>query len=309
VLAAHNYHDAKKVLPPHGDVKIIGGVYHGALSSHARLLPYMEEQALLTLVDQKAHWRDASNQKALQTPLPFLRCPSGDENEFCAMDLNPERQEQNKLRTHYVGNMGARPGPVKNSDGSITNNPNCLPTTTSGRGGGGGVLVWPETTYFQRGCGPRGTGGKGEGGTAMNGIIYPLSKITFAKILDGTSKTIMYGEMSWLVGSQPPWLVGSTSKNGEGSEVSSSLGFVFNTKAVRYPINGRRAHEPELNTPDIPGVEYCAWTEESYGSNHPGGCHVAFCDGSAFFLRDDMDVAVLRRMASRDSQDVYDPLF
>lgn len=305
VLAAHNYHDTKKMLPTHGDVKLVNNVFRGALSSQARLLPYMEEQALQTLVDQNAHWRDASNQRALRTPLPFLRCPSGDTIEWTAMDLNPERQEQNDLRAHYVGNMGARPGPVRNADGTTTLNPACLPVTTSGRGGGGGTLVWPETTYFQRGCGPRGTGGKSEGGTAMNGVIYPLSKVSFAKIVDGTSKTIMYGEMSWLVGSQPPWLVGSTSKNND-SEISSSLGFVFNTKAVRYGINGRRAHEPELNAPDIPGVEYCAWTEESYGSNHPGGAHVGLCDGSALFVRDDLDVEVLRRMASRDSQDSYD---
>ena len=59
VLAAHNFADAKDKLPSHGDVKIIepGPVYRGALSSQALLLPYMEDQALLNLVNPNYHWR------------------------------------------------------------------------------------------------------------------------------------------------------------------------------------------------------------------------------------------------------------
>ncbi len=76
VLAAHNYESARRQLPPHGDVKIIvvgGQRYHtGALSSQARLLPYMEDQNLANLVDQDRHWRDTENSKALQTPLTLL---------------------------------------------------------------------------------------------------------------------------------------------------------------------------------------------------------------------------------------------
>jgi hypothetical protein len=86
--------------------------------------------------------------------------------------------------------------------------------------------------------------------------------------------------------------------------VSSSHGVVHNTKSVRWGINERKSGEPE-QAPDIPGVTYCALTEESYGSNHPGGAHVGMSDGSATFLPNDLDVTVLRRMASRASDDVY----
>ena len=44
VLAAHNCESALKKLPAHGDVTYDGKVWKGALSSQARLLPYMEEQ-------------------------------------------------------------------------------------------------------------------------------------------------------------------------------------------------------------------------------------------------------------------------
>src|SRR6476660_1209413 len=76
VLAAHNYESAKKKLPPHGDVYAVGSRTAGALSSQARLLPYMEEQSLHGLVNQDYHWRDDQNKTARFTPLPFLRCPS-----------------------------------------------------------------------------------------------------------------------------------------------------------------------------------------------------------------------------------------
>jgi prepilin-type N-terminal cleavage/methylation domain-containing protein/prepilin-type processing-associated H-X9-DG protein len=302
VLAAHNFENTKKKLPSHGDVYARGVVIAGGLSSQARLLPYMEDQALLTLVDQDHHWRDPQNQIALNTPLPFMRCPSGANLQLTSMNFNPTTDmRQTTLRSHYVGIMGARPGPTLRTDGTTIVEQACAP---AGGGRGGGTWGFPEETYFQHNCGDRSAG---SGGTAINGVIFPLSNVTFAKITDGTSHTMMYGELSWDVAPQAPWLVGSTSRDGTNPDqlVSSSHGVVFNTKAVRYAINERKSGEPD-GSADLPGVQYCALTEESLGSNHPGGAHVAMCDGSVMFLHDDLDVNVLRRMASRNSVDTFD---
>jgi hypothetical protein len=310
VIAAHNYESTKNRLPSHGDVKIVENPairWLGALSSQARLLPYMEDQALLTLVDQEAHWRDPSNLNALNTPLPFLRCPSGEQLETNFMTINPNTPRVNSLRCHYVGNMGARPGPDKNG----TVGPGCTPP---GGTRGGGAWGFPEETYTQQACSLR---AGGSGGTAINGVIFPVSKIDLADISDGTSKTIMYGEMSWLAGVQAPWIVGSSSKdqnhpeNRRLDEISSSNGVVFNVKVVRWSINARRSSEPDGSTdrPEMvndPVNGYVPLTEDSLGSNHPGGAHVGLCDGSSRFINEDIEVEVLRRMASRNSQDVYE---
>jgi prepilin-type N-terminal cleavage/methylation domain-containing protein/prepilin-type processing-associated H-X9-DG protein len=298
VLAAHNYETSQKKLPSHGDVTIVNDIHRGALSSQARILPYMENQDVIGLVAQEYHWRDPQNQNALRTPLTFLRCPSGKQIETTLMNLNPNVPQENNLRCHYAGNMGARPGPTKRNDGSLMVEQACAPPGGSRSSGGG--WAWPESTYLQKGCGPR---AGGSGGTAINGVIFPLSELDFADISDGTSHTIMYGEMSWDVGPQAPWLVGSTSKDAGNAE-SSSHGVVFNTKTVRWGINARKSAEPDAS-PDVPGVEYVPLTEESYGSNHPGGANVGMSDGSAGFVRDDVEVDVLRRMASRKSEDVY----
>jgi len=86
---------------------------------------------------------------------------------------------------------------------------------------------------------------------------------------------------------------------------------VFNAKNIRWAINSAKFHEPDgtelpekLSLPAESGG-YSAWTDESLGSNHPGGTHVGMCDGSAGFIHDDTDVDVLRKMASRASEDVY----
>lgn len=305
VLAAHNYESTKKKLPSHGDVMIVNGEFRGALSSQARLLPYMEEDAVRNLVDQEHHWRHANNRIALETPLPFLRCPSGKQIELTYRNErdNPGTAQENNRRSHYVGNMGARPGPNKvatqPSDG-------CAPA-----GGTRGTVnwEWPYSTYYQHAC-TRASSSSASGSTAINGVIFPVSNIDVGDVTDGTSKTIMYGEMSWDVGPQEPWLVGSTSNNIDDA-FGSSHGVVYNTKNIRWAINFKRFRDetgalPAGEDPDIPTSNYAPLTETSLGSYHPGGTHVGMCDGSARFLSEDVDVElVLLRMASRASEDIY----
>ncbi len=298
VLAAHNYEAARKVLPSHGDVTYDGTSWKGALSSQARLLPFMEQHNLLKLVNQNRHWRDPENAVAFRTPLLFLRCPSAKQIQVTYLNVRDTgTEEENSLQSHYVGIMGARPGPDR--DGSVDDW--CKPS--SGGKGGGGALTWPETTYTQWACAARSNTDGGSGGTAINGVIFPVSKLPLAKITDGTSHTMMFGEMSWEMGPQEPWIVGSTSKNQTGD--FGSHGVVYNAKNVRWAIKQEPYLEPDGST--APGKTYVPLTETSLGSDHPGGCHLGMSDGSSFFVRDDVDVAILRSMASRESEDRYEP--
>jgi prepilin-type N-terminal cleavage/methylation domain-containing protein len=314
VLAAHNYESAKKKLPPHGDVYAVGSRTAGALSSQARLLPYMEEQSLHGLVNQDYHWRDDQNKTARFTPLPFFRCPSNSRGiEWTYSYYGQDHVDVEKginLRCHYVGIMGARPGPSDSRCPDATPDGGTSGWCSSGAGGtrtgGSGALSWPETTYCQHGCSDRNSI---SGGAAVNGVIYPLSRISLASITDGTSHTIMYGEMSWDISTQGCWIVGSSSRNGDPTAdpkviITSSFGFNFNAKVIRWGINERKYKEPE--DVELPGVLYVPLIEESLGSFHPGGTHVGMSDGSTVFLKQDIDVDTLRRMASRKSEDMYD---
>jgi prepilin-type N-terminal cleavage/methylation domain-containing protein len=295
-LAAHSYESAKKALPPHVDIPGDSRQECNGLGIQAKLLPYMEQQNVQNLVDQKLHWREGRNSIALRTPLPFLRCPSGKPVELTSVMISSAgtTNEDNALRCHYVGNMGARPGP--NEDG--TAGTGCPPT-------GGGVFKYPETTYTQKGCVTR---AEGSGSAAINGVLYPVSNLNIGDVTDGTSNTILFGEMSWDVGPQAPWIVGSASRNcatpncTRDTQTSSAFGVIHNAKNVRWAINAENFtnEDGSANARNVP------LTDTSFGSYHPGGCHVAMTDASARFLRDETDVVgVLRPMASRASEDVY----
>jgi prepilin-type N-terminal cleavage/methylation domain-containing protein len=310
-LASHNFESAKKKIPPHVEIPKTTGVYTNGIGVQAQLLPFMEQQNMVSLVDYTSHWRDgAQNAAAIRTPLPFLRCPSGSTNELTFMTINPNVAEENQLRCHYVGNMGARPGP---NEDPLLDSSGCTPP-----GGSRGSSGWgyPESSYTQRVCSTKGSSNS-SGGTAINGVIFPASDIDFGDVSDGTSNTIMFGEMSWDVGPQAAWLIGSSSKDGtdRNSQITSAHGVVFNAKNIRYAPNSAKTSEPdgtaragvaEDNGADHIADGYVESTEESLGSNHPGGCHIVMTDASGKFISDDIDVvAVLRPMASRNSGDVF----
>lgn len=68
ILAAHNYHDTLRVLPPsRTDTQ---------LSTHACLLPYLEQQNVHNLINYSASYSHASNATALGTSIPVFNCPS-----------------------------------------------------------------------------------------------------------------------------------------------------------------------------------------------------------------------------------------
>ena len=310
-LAAHNYASAVGTLPEHGTVIIKGGEDTGALSSQAKLLPYMEQQNVQNLVDQDQHWRHNNNKVAMRTPLTFFRCPSGKEIEWTYINGRDDQiLEETNLKCHYVGNLGARPGPNKDSkaDGSQDVEQGCLPP-----GGGRGSAVWgyPESNYIQYSCSypdpvPGTTNpppidnpglAPGSGGAAINGVIFPLSNLDMGDITDGTSNTIMFGELSWDIGPQEPWIVGSTSKNANAE--TSSFGVIYNAKNIKYAPNERRFVDEN-------GKVEALSANASLGSYHPGGTHVVMSDGAAMFIQNEIDVVgVYRPMASRDSGEVY----
>lgn len=302
-IAALNYENSYGVLPPHGD-------FPSHLSSQARILPFMENKNVHDLVDQTTHWRHENNSEALLTELPFLRCPSQTTLEWTDLGnlawwTGPDTRED-RLRCHYMGIMGARPGPGDPSHPlldtiSKIENSSCPAPSTGGGGGLGNAsgpanFEYPESTYYQYNCAL--TGGS-SGGVATNGAVYPMSNMELRRVTDGTSNTMMYGECSWIIGIQYPWLVGSVSW---GGDASSSFGWVNNAKNVYYPINDT----PFMRDPTSPDWDPISnLTNVSLGSMHPGGTHVMMCDASVRFVQESISLeGVLRPMASRASGDI-----
>jgi prepilin-type N-terminal cleavage/methylation domain-containing protein len=285
-LALQNFHDAMKHFPsavsdqqtakPQPNWTEMGNIPY--------ILPYMEEQNLLSQMDLKVSWQEPPNSDlAYETPLIMFRCPSQDAVEVTYTDPKGKTTitEQSNLRSHYMAVMGAKYR---------------CPFTLA--------FPWPYRTYTMYSapdnnkpskstCGP---GDPQMGGSANNGVIFPASKTRMKDIVDGTSKTFLVGEISWPCGPQRIWCVG-------GASFTNLDTYVYTAKNVAYPL--KQAYREEPNTP------YSGYPNNdlSFGSMHPGGCHFTMSDGSVQFVKEETPIEVLWAFASRKSNETTDSAF
>jgi hypothetical protein len=172
-----------------------------------------------------------------------------------------------------------------------------------------------------------------------NGMLIPNAFTNFAFCLDGTSNTICVGEQSdWLRDTDPDseaqfhgdagWDTEGTAGSGlhdgggflSGAAVSTRLPMrrvqagsdtlpspwdvdCYNVTTVRYGLNVKRV----LGARPHPGCSEDHGPNNPLQSAHPLGAHVAFTDGSVLALSENVDLAVLLRLAIReDGQNVRD---
>ena len=292
-VAAHNFHTARRHLPRHGGGKQLPSAANPnptgttGLSSQALLLPYMEDEAVINLVDQKVHWRQQTL-TVKNTPALFFKCPSQDPLELTDV-LASGVYELSPLRCHYMAIYGAKPSDCAKPED----------------------MEYPDNTYTMAERSPPApppatnshcdyvVSTTNDGGMAKNGVLYYESNTPFSKITDGTSHTMMYGEQSWDAGINMTWL--AADDNGD------PYIWVFNGKNIAHPINSLAFAQSwaEHNA----GLDPVPIHDASLGSKHPGGCHVLMSDGSANFVSENVELAVLKSMASRASEEVFESPF
>lgn len=266
-LACQNFHDAKTHFPS------ASAIYAGTptmLSYVAQILPFIEQKNLHDLVDDTKHWSAPENDAAEAMPLPSFRCPSQNELELSYNSIIGSQlaEELSNLRVHYHASMGAKFD---------------CPLSSFAR--------YPNSTYTYSGNCSDG------GGTANNGLIYPLSEVNLKEVIDGTTNTIIIGELSWDSGPQRFWIIGSSS-------LTIHASYNYTAKNVRFPFN--TAFREPLGSPSS-GYDN---NDMSFGSLHPAGAHLAMADGSVHFVRQDVDAeTVLRPMASRASEEQFESPF
>jgi prepilin-type N-terminal cleavage/methylation domain-containing protein/prepilin-type processing-associated H-X9-DG protein len=286
-LATVMYTDAKKVFPPavityQDKTNPSDPTYKAYWSYLVGVLPYMEQQALIDGIDLQLYWQNDPNRAYLYDHLvPFLRCPSQTESEITFTDPpgGTGKQELSSLRSHYMAIHGAkyRCNPLIN-DGPILFSYKMDPNACS----------------------------SGPGGMATNGVItlkftsagYEAPSISHKSITDGSSHTAMIGEISWLVGPQRIWSVGTATQ--QGSDHNDPTSYTYVSKNVMSPLNFAYRAPTDLHpNPCTP----CDNNDLSFGSMHPGGAHFALCDGSVQFISENIPIELLRALASRRSND------
>ena len=251
-LALHNYHDANRVLPPACSGSGPSGTGSGSgviygISFHVRILPYIEQNSLYQKADLNASY--------LSTPYDSATFTNARIDTFLCPSSSVVRSQSTEVSgigstTHYVAVFGPR-GQIPGSSPAV----NYTTNLTSG-----------------------------QGDLASQGMLFYNSKVSFAKVTDGLSRTFACAELSWQdANCYRYWVRGINLAN--------------NT-----PASGKNLIYVMRSTPFSSGN----FNDVSFGSQHPGGGVFGMGDAAIRFMDENVSLDVCRQMASRDGGEQFE---
>jgi prepilin-type N-terminal cleavage/methylation domain-containing protein/prepilin-type processing-associated H-X9-DG protein len=267
-LAVLVYESARKTTP-------IGMMFHplleaslGTLSRFEanwiiNILPYLEEQPLYDSFNFKRLINDAvdsPNYIAHGTSIPILLCPSDSFNRVYYQ--GPSVHKGNWARGNYAGNAG------------------------------GAYLLKGCVTTEQCASSADSEGWKSN---KRRGVMGPNVSVRIRQITDGTTKTILVGELR----------AGVTEKDARGiwamGHAGASLLAMYGSEGDANGPNACYAWSDDVYSDVCQkplGISECmdcyagdAFAQATVRSMHKGGAHIAMCDGSVTFISDDVETS------------------
>jgi len=309
-LAVHNHHDTKETLPAECSYNTTdSNLLPIGLNWRVRILPFVEKQSVLNIVDLSDPAVISGNAEAWDTlryrwsgnRIPFYLCPSNGKDvaehyegtPMVNTFIDPDTGETKyKHTSHYYG----VPGALGIKPGTVDSYYSVGDTITAYSAMGGWVVVGPH---------------------ANNGTIIINGRLTLGSIMDGTSNTFLIGEISWEdFGGHYEWSRG-TMTSAAGAPMVSAKGIAYDW-AINY---GRKKETTDTlektfllpnGTPDtqkypVKGQNTAASGVGGFGSNHSGGCYFTFCDGSVHFCSETTDSTLLMPLSSRNGGETAVP--
>lgn len=267
-LALHNSHDTYKKFPPGAE----GAVYPKpnptsstttivGTSWLVHILPYIEQANLYAKYDFTQAYNSVNNGLFGANIVPTYYCPSG---PAPTRYLDPNANMTTAVTTHYYGVMG--PGGLTNPT-TMTMGSNTYSYTIGSANANGAWSAHGILSHYQE----------------TTGSVSTNRRVRMGDIIDGTSNTLMVGEIS----KTPPGTLNQYRAWTRGNNGGSGT-----TKNVLYPINST-FYNGSNNFNDI-----------SFASEHTGGCQFALGDGSVRFVSQTVDLTIYRAMASMNSGEV-----
>jgi prepilin-type N-terminal cleavage/methylation domain-containing protein len=133
-----------------------------------------------------------------------------------------------------------------------------------------------------------------------NGVLFNMKEIGLSQITDGSSHTLLIGEITGAQGTHP-------------TEGPTYIGFFWVTWDVQdtsLGINGPTTvpggRDDAIDPLDGDGGDRHdeMFYEIGFSSFHKGGAHFVYCDGSAHYISEDIDQRVLSAMTTRAEAEV-----
>jgi prepilin-type processing-associated H-X9-DG protein len=276
-IALHNYHDAYNCLPP-GFVGDPVNTYAGA---NTLLLPYLEQANLYNQYDMNRPWQMQSPAVA-QTVLPVLECPSND--------------GENATDSDVLQALGSMSGP--------------LPI---------GTVVGITTYLYCKGASDAWcTLSDGE----HRGMFSGNTVTRIGDIVDGSSQTLAMGEgatgFSWALchgagcttpASKPSgglwyadqaWLMAQINPSANATAATVLDSSIFGCTVDKMNKSPVTDTSTDLNNRGDcrPSFEGGPHTTSNFRSDHEGGCHFLFGDGSVRMLSENIDMTSYRGIST-----------
>ncbi|MGL4512625.1 MAG: DUF1559 domain-containing protein [Lacipirellulaceae bacterium] len=300
-LAVLNYELTKKVFPNGMTLRTVPDDYKGtgrfgrvSLTADVSswmgfgeswilaVLPYCEEQALYNQFDftqpiaggnlaagtTQANYR---NIVARGTTLSVMLCPSDAHNQVMYRGGQPTPANgDNWARGNYAGNMGI---PLVFGDITVQRTSN---TNT---------MAGPDSRSWRN--------------PARRGVFGIDTALKLAQITDGTTKTMMIGELRGGVDERDPrgvWAYGHAGGNllaGHGSFGDANGPNPCNLESddVFSTRDDFSCNTEYLRLACMTCFQAGGHTQGSARSAHPGGLHATMCDGSVQWVSDDIEVS------------------
>ena len=267
-IALHNYHDKQKSFPP-------SSVWRAGVNPETKnnaslsenwvilILPELEQQPLYKRFDLTQFITAGANQPARSTVLSVMTCPSDGYNR------NPFNGSANG-GTNQMGDGWARGNYAANAGGgSILNN-----GMTSGQG-------WQATSI----C----------------GVMGANQSLSLAGVTDGSSNTILLGEIRagicafdgrgvWAMSGGCPSALWAQCV---GDDIGPNCNQLYADDTLACPAIQDSVGGPQALAKMGMPCSRDDWPnfQQTTRSQHPGGVLVALCDGSVRFLSDYIDIS------------------
>ena len=294
VLAAHNFHDARKKLPP----MRIGDHQQTLL---VLILPHLEEEQVAALWDPARGCFFDQSREFRTLNIELYYCPS-QRHESRTTWARPDA-----VHSHPLDEPGA-PAGLRGYEGSIADYRPVAGSTCREEGvdnnGNRVIFSWTQirnspgfnnsNSHLVDGPVPQCRASDVQFTTTAShghnrGVLGFKPYTGLKDITDGTSKTFLVGEVGR-----------GTSESGHAFNGNQSGNFI----GELYPFCERCELAPHPN-PNWPAGDP-VYGDPGFGSVHNGVVLFAMCDGSVQSISKDVTLAVLDAMATRAGDDIYD---
>jgi prepilin-type N-terminal cleavage/methylation domain-containing protein/prepilin-type processing-associated H-X9-DG protein len=287
-VALHAYHNDNGCFPP-GMISP-GSVTDAEHTGFTLLLPYLEQQNLRTIYHFDQPWWAPANYQAVGTTVPVFLCPSNRSDG--AIDLGPIAAQWNTTLPPRA---------------AVTDYAFC-------KGANGALSAdWARVPLQVRGV------------FGIRPSNTPLAGVRLEDIIDGTGSTIAVGDAAGnnprypvrdlkspaqaavdVLTGRPALVDQAWGAAGAGDPSHPFYGSVFAVTAQyglapapRDELMNAALVAPAVASGDARGDNRAGrdWVS-GFRSLHTGGCNFLFCDGSAHFLRQDIDPALYRALST-----------